>query len=284
MSNFAATAEHGFKLFGPTHLVTVALIVVVLWGLYFFRNISDRAKRIVSWVMAICLIADEPIYQYWRLSNGIWDLKEHLPLHLCSIIMPLAAIVLIWRNYRWYECVLMLAAIGPVMSILTPNLDAYGFPHYRYCEFFFAHALMIAAMLWVTWCYKLMPTWRSVWNAMKILLGYAVVIFIINCCLGSNYLFINHKLPTASILDLLPPWPGYLVVASFALLIWWTLVWLVFACIQKVKYSVSWKTQCIDVWRDKTIEKQLHHPGGARFLEFYPECASDYPECVRGGS
>jgi uncharacterized membrane protein YwaF len=38
-----------------------------------------------------------------------------------------------------------------------------------------------------------------------------VVVFFINSVIGSNYLMINGKPPTASILDLLPPWPIYIV-------------------------------------------------------------------------
>jgi uncharacterized membrane protein YwaF len=33
----------------------------------------------------------------------------------------------------------------------------------------------------------------------------------LNQAIGSNYLMINHKPPTASLLDLLPPWPIYIL-------------------------------------------------------------------------
>ena len=33
----------------------------------------------------------------------------------------------------------------------------------------------------------------------------------INTLIGSNYLYLNHKPPTASILDMLPAWPIYLL-------------------------------------------------------------------------
>jgi len=35
---------------------------------------------------------------------------------------------------------------------------------------------------------------------------------IVNWAIGSNYLFIAHKPTTASLLDLLPPWPIYILV------------------------------------------------------------------------
>ncbi len=36
------------------------------------------------------------------------------------------------------------------------------------------------------------------------------IVFVINMLIGSNYLFIAHKPPTASLLDVLPPWPYYI--------------------------------------------------------------------------
>ncbi len=38
-----------------------------------------------------------------------------------------------------------------------------------------------------------------------------VVVYFINLALGSNYLFIMHKPETASLLDVLGPWPWYIL-------------------------------------------------------------------------
>jgi uncharacterized membrane protein YwaF len=37
-------------------------------------------------------------------------------------------------------------------------------------------------------------------------------VWVINDLIGSNYLFIAHKPETASLLDVLPPWPGYIPI------------------------------------------------------------------------
>ena len=41
---------------------------------------------------------------------------------------------------------------------------------------------------------------------------YLVFVFILNQIIGSNYLFIAHKPETASLLDVLPPWPYYILI------------------------------------------------------------------------
>ncbi len=55
------------------------------------------------------------------------------------------------------------------------------------------------------------PTWRSF--ARVAILGnvYMGVVFLINSLIGSNYMFINRKPDTPSLIDLLPPWPYYLI-------------------------------------------------------------------------
>jgi uncharacterized membrane protein YwaF len=40
---------------------------------------------------------------------------------------------------------------------------------------------------------------------------YAALIYPINLLLGTDFLFINGKPATASLLDALPPWPYYLI-------------------------------------------------------------------------
>jgi uncharacterized membrane protein YwaF len=53
---------------------------------------------------------------------------------------------------------------------------------------------------------------------------YVVIVYFINTAIGSNYLMINYKPATPSLLDLLPEWPIYILymegigVLSFLLL------------------------------------------------------------------
>jgi uncharacterized membrane protein YwaF len=52
---------------------------------------------------------------------------------------------------------------------------------------------------------------------------------VINLGLGSNYLFINHKPPTASLIDLLPAWPYYIPFLELIGLATFTILYLPFA-------------------------------------------------------
>jgi hypothetical integral membrane protein (TIGR02206 family) len=55
------------------------------------------------------------------------------------------------------------------------------------------------------------PTWGSVWRVALWMNIYVVIVYFINTAIGSNYLMINHKPETPSLLDLLPGWPLYVL-------------------------------------------------------------------------
>ncbi|MCD6577526.1 MAG: YwaF family protein [Anaerolineaceae bacterium] len=55
------------------------------------------------------------------------------------------------------------------------------------------------------------PTWKSMLRVVVITNIYMVVVFGINSIIGSNYLYVNHKPPVPTLLDILPEWPVYLL-------------------------------------------------------------------------
>ena len=68
------------------------------------------------------------------------------------------------------------------------------------------------------------PTWKSLLRVAFWMNVYMVIVFFINRAIGSNYLMINGRPSTPSLLDLLPDWPVYILymeaigVACFLLL------------------------------------------------------------------
>jgi hypothetical integral membrane protein (TIGR02206 family) len=55
------------------------------------------------------------------------------------------------------------------------------------------------------------PTWKSLWRVAIGMNIYMVLIFFLNTAIGSNYLFVNGKPSTPSLIDLMPAWPVYII-------------------------------------------------------------------------
>ncbi len=150
-----------------------------------------------------------------------------MPLELCSVTLLLSILMLIFRS-RWLYPVVLFAGIGGALqAVLTPNL-AYAFPHYRFIHFFVAHSAIILAALYMTWIAGLRPTWKGVGKVMLFLNGLALMVWIVDRALGANYMFLTGKPSTPSILDVLGPYPVYILAEEAIALLFFSLLMLLF--------------------------------------------------------
>ena len=216
-----------FNLFSTQHLI--AIFVIILVGVIIIatqRKSSPEKRNIVRWWMAIILVVNEMSWHLWNLSIGEWSIQAMLPFHLCSILVWLSAYMLITKNQLIYEFAYLIGIAGALQAILTPDLGPYEFPHYRYFQTFISHGLIIISALYMTLVEGFRPTWGSVKRVAIYGNIYFLFVFVLNFIIGSNYLFIAHKPETASLLDVLPPWPYYLVIiellAAFFILLFYS--------------------------------------------------------------
>lgn len=213
MGNIFAKDWQGapFELFGTGHLIALGVIALLIAALlYFGKRASPHTRAAIRWGLALLLIVDESSWHIWKLSIGEWTAQEMLPLHLCSVMLWLSVVMLLTNSYRIYEFAYLLGMAGALQALLTPEAGIYGFPHFRIFQTLIAHGAIVAAALYMTVVEGYRPTPQSLKRVILYSNLYAVVIFFFNFLIGSNYLFIAHKPPTASIIDMMPAWPWYL--------------------------------------------------------------------------
>uniref|UniRef100_UPI00387E0979 TMEM164-related integral membrane acyltransferase n=1 Tax=Paracerasibacillus soli TaxID=480284 RepID=UPI00387E0979 len=98
-----------------------------------------------------------------------------------------------------------------IQALITPVTD-YGFPHYRYFHFFITHCGIIMTAFYFTWVKRgYRPTLKGIGQTMLILNILLPIILYLNHITGGNYMFLAEKPPSGSILDLLGPYPWYLL-------------------------------------------------------------------------
>jgi hypothetical integral membrane protein (TIGR02206 family) len=201
-----------FVLFGPGHLI--ALAVVVLFNIFIvwrFRGADEDTKHKVRLGITAALWLNELGWHIWKYSIGDWTIQEMLPFHLCSVLVWVGGAALITKNYKVYEFMYFMGLAGATQALLTPDAGIYGFPHYRPFQTIIAHGLIVASAIFMTFVEGYRPTWKSLGRVILWMNIYMAIVFVINQFIGSNYLFIAHKPATASLLDLLPPWPYYIL-------------------------------------------------------------------------
>ncbi|MAT45305.1 MAG: TIGR02206 family membrane protein [Anaerolineaceae bacterium] len=202
-----------FVLFSIQHWVAIiGIIATGIWMVISQKKASESSRKVVRYFLAGILIVNESLWHIWNLTTGQWTIQTMLPLHLCSALVWACAYMLITKDERIYPFAYLIGIAGALQAILTPDLGQYAFPHFRYFQVFLSHGAIILSAVYMTLVEGCRPTIKSVKQVAIYGNLYLVCVFILNQIIGSNYLFIAHKPETASLLDVLPPWPYYILI------------------------------------------------------------------------
>lgn len=201
-----------FEILGTPHLVVLVVLLLISLSLIPLRKASQQVKDTFRIGLGILLLVNELSWHIWNASVGTWNLQTMLPLHLCSVLVWGSGYLLLSNNTRAYEFVYFLGVGAGIQAIMTPDLGVYGYPHFRFFQTFISHGGIIIAALFMTIVQGQRPYFPESFK--RVILGgfaYMVMVYIINSIVGSNYLFIMHKPETPSVMDVLGPWPVYIL-------------------------------------------------------------------------
>jgi hypothetical integral membrane protein (TIGR02206 family) len=200
-----------FELFGTAHLAALGALVPLNLFLFRFRNAPVGTRTTIRRLLALILVGNELAWHYWNYGVGRWTIQSMLPLHLCSLLVWTGALMLLTANYRVYEFMYFMGIAGAIQALGTPGIGIYGFPHFFFFQYFLSHGLIITSAIYMTAVEGFRPTLKSIPRVVIWMNVYALIVFFINSAIGSNYLMINYKPDTPSLLDLLPEWPVYIL-------------------------------------------------------------------------
>ena len=218
----------GFQMFGPPHLVAMALTVAlpVLLSLL-AKRASPRTAATLGTVLGVLLIGNELTHWGFRISGYGPDifLRYFLPLHLCGIAMFATSITLIFHNQKAYEIAYFWGLVGSANAVVTPGNLAVDYPQYRFFQYFIAHSGIVAGVLYATWGLKMRPTPGGLWRAFVGLHVLAALVAVVNLLCDSNYMYLSEP-PWGTVSPFFfLPWPWYLVVLDVVGLAMFSLVY-----------------------------------------------------------
>jgi hypothetical integral membrane protein (TIGR02206 family) len=160
---------------------------------------------------------------YYQLEPGPFALGTSLPLELCDVAVVAAVVALLTRNEVATAFTYYVALTLSVQGILTPAL-AQPFPAIRFFGFWVLHLLVVWSAAYLTWGLGFRPTWRLYGIACAVTIVWAVAAYVLDVVLGTNYGYLDHKPASSSLLDLLGPWPWYVVATVAIVATGWALV------------------------------------------------------------
>ena len=202
-----------FEFFGFAHIVAMGVILAVpiILTLVVKRLDSAKATQAVCYGFAGVIAVNEVLNWSHRIATvGVHEfVREYMPLHVCGITVFAVVITLVFRRQMAYEIAYFWGLVGATNAVVTPQLE-FGYPQYRFFQYFIAHGGIVAAALFATWGLGMRPTGRSVLRVFVLLNVLAVVLIGVNLMLGSNYMFLCQPPVTKSPFFFLP-WPWYLL-------------------------------------------------------------------------
>ena len=219
-----------FDLLSPSHDIALAVITLLALSLYLMRftiRANPALRRAVRFGLALLLLLSEVGLNIWYVKQSLWDIHYTLPLELCSLTLLLSVVMLLTRSQMLYPFLFFAGIAGALQALLTPNL-VYGFPHFRFFHFFIAHGAIVLASLYMTWIEGYRPNWKSIVWAMLLLNIFAGAVGVFDYLIGANYMFLTHKPDTTSLLDLLGPYPYYLLVEEGIALFMFIMMYVIF--------------------------------------------------------
>jgi hypothetical integral membrane protein (TIGR02206 family) len=216
-----------FQAYGPSHLAVLAICVVGIPAVVMigrrFRGTEHEPH--VNRGFAVLIVGVTIPLQVLQLLPGDWNPLTSLPFQLCDLAWMFAVHAL-WTRSQLSSTVTYLWGVTlTTQAMITPDL-ASDFPEPRFLMFWAMHLLIIWVAFYLVLGLRILPTWATYWRVVGITAFWAGAMMIYNTVADANYGYLNGKPASASILDLLGPWPFYVVVEiAIIMTVWALLVW-----------------------------------------------------------
>jgi hypothetical integral membrane protein (TIGR02206 family) len=176
-----------------------------------------------SRALAILILAAYLAENVAIVVRGTWSLEHSLPLQLTDAVTIISALAL-WRPRPLpFELAYFWGLTASLQAVLTPDLDD-TFPSLFFFTYFTTHGGAVVAALFLAWGRGRVPRRGAVSRVFLATAAFAGVAGLADLLTGGNYMFLREKPETASLLDLMGPWPWYilsgalLAIALFAAL------------------------------------------------------------------
>ncbi|MFC7492759.1 MULTISPECIES: TIGR02206 family membrane protein [unclassified Nocardioides] len=219
------SAAERFTAYDASHfgalgvLILGAVLLVVAGRALGDRDPDDRLGKGLAVVIVAAVVPLQVLY----FTPTYWSLDRTLPVQLCDVASVVAAYAL-WTHRRWAVALTYYWGLTlTTQAIATPDL-ATPFPEPLFLLYWLMHLSSVWAAVHLTWGRRLRPDWRGYRIAIAGTAVWVACVVVVNVVAGTNYGYLNEKPNSASILDLLGPWPWYVLAEAAIIATGWALI------------------------------------------------------------
>lgn len=188
-----------------------AVVVVIISFLIVGRSLSLKSNTKVTYLMGAILFFSSIVTPLRTAFNGHWNIVTDLPLHLCGMSGLICSFLPFMKRKQFlFDFVFYSGIIGGIMSVLTPQINAYDGSQLLYIEYYVRHVLILLMPLYMFKNLNIKPSKHSYFKSFLILNILIVIIMPLNFYLGSNYMYLSEP-PQVNNPLLIGKWPYYLL-------------------------------------------------------------------------
>ena len=233
------SVEIEFHSFGAQHLGALTVFALcMLATVWCIRNFDERQNLLFSRRISIFLVITVVIFSAIKIYFNRFNLLIDLPISLCNLFAVLAPL-LFWRpNQRRLEVIYFLVMAGTLQAMLTPDLYV-GFPSNEFFKYWIVHGGLVVLVIHNIFAFQMYPRFKGVVITFAWVNVYSAALYGLNLLMDANYFYLVHKPGNASILDLLGPWPLYILVAELVAMVFFALFYLPFIFVNKTDQAAK---------------------------------------------
>jgi hypothetical integral membrane protein (TIGR02206 family) len=168
--------------------------------------------------IAIVLVAEVISWELDFVVHGTWSAQASLPFNLCDITALIAAGACWWQTPLLVELTYFWGLAGTLQAVITPDIGV-PFPYLGFFNYDVEHlGIVLAAVFLVVGCriYPRPGAWKRVFG---ITLVYTAFVGAVDAITGGDYMFLRAPPPYWSLLQVMGPWPWYILSATAVALV-----------------------------------------------------------------
>ena len=199
-------------LLAAEHAWTVVVITGATAPLVAAARLRPGAWTLIAGrALAVLLVGAEVgwwVYLVATHANRA-ELLYALPFQLCDAAIFVSAVALWTRRQILVEVTYFWGLAGTIQAIITPDLP-HHFPSFPFIQYYVAHGGVVAAALFLVVGLGQWPRRRAVVWVTALTIVYAGFVGLLDVATGANYMYLRAKPASATLLDVLGPWPWYI--------------------------------------------------------------------------
>jgi len=190
--------------------VLVATAVVAAVAVPAARARPVATSRVLAVVIGVTYAVEHGDF----IAREDWEADFNLPLHLTDAVTLVSVAALWTARPLLVELTYFWGLTASLQAVITPDLGSAAYPDLLFWTFFVTHGGAVTAALVLVVGRRIVPRPGAVRRVFGITAGFAVLAGVGNLITGGNYMFLREKPSAATLLDVMGPWPVYILVAA----------------------------------------------------------------------